>query len=284
MPVAFVAYIDESGDTGLNLVKKPDDPKGATEWLVLSAFVVRAVNDPKMVTWRDDVQTKFTSQRSDLHFNRLLPFKKELVCSALATKTAKGFVVMSNKKNIEKYRNPRLDADNKAWIYWFLARLLLERVTALCAQCVPEERKGQDKLRIIFSRRGDLTYKDFTNYLLKMYYDQGNQVLGYKELDWSVIDFEEIYAHDHGDKAGLQLSDVIAGAFFQAVELNRGAQTECDPCYAKLLKPLMHHNGKRWYLGFGVKPMPMLPEMDLTDPQKQIFTSYGANAKSWQKK
>jgi hypothetical protein len=284
MTVAFVAYIDESGDTGLDLVKKPDDPKGATEWLVLSAFLVRAVNDPKMVTWTQDVQSEFTSTRPDLHFNKLLPFKKTLVASALANKQAKGFVVMSNKKNIEQYKNPRLDANNKAWIYWFLTRLLLERVTAFCAQLVPEERKGQDKLRIIFSRRGDLTYKHFTDYLLKMYYDQGDQVLGYKELDWSVIDFDEIYAHDHGDRAGLQLADVIAGAFFQAVEINRGAQAECDPSYAKLLKPLMHHNGNRWHLGFGVKPMPTLPEMNLTEPQKRLFNAYGANAKSWKKK
>jgi hypothetical protein len=140
MPVSFVAYIDESGDTGLEQVKKPDDPKGATEWLVLSAFLVRAENDPKMVTWTQDVQAKITSKRADLHFNKLLPFKKTLVCSALATKQARCFVVMSNKKNIERYKNPRLDADNKAWIYWFLTRLLLERVTAFCAQHVPEER------------------------------------------------------------------------------------------------------------------------------------------------
>jgi len=208
------------------------------------------------------------------------------LCVALQDKCPriKGFVVMSNKKNIEKYKNPRLDDDNKAWIYWFLTRLLLERVTAFCAQFVPKEREGQEKLRIIFSRRGDLTYKDFTDYLWKMYYERGNQVLGYKELDWSVIDFDEIYTHNHGDKAGLQLSDVIAGSFFQAVELNRGDQVECDPSYAKLLKPLMHHNGRRWYLGFGVKPMPMLSEMDLTNPQTQIFTFYGANSKSWKKR
>jgi hypothetical protein len=81
MPVAFVAYIDESGDTGLEQVKKPNDPKGATEWLVLSAFLVRVQNDSKMVTWTQDVQAKFTSKRADLHFNKLLPFKKTLVCS-----------------------------------------------------------------------------------------------------------------------------------------------------------------------------------------------------------
>jgi hypothetical protein len=73
MPVTFVAYIDESGDTGLDLVKKSDDPKGATEWLVLSAFLVRVANDSKMVAWTQDVQEKITSKRADLHFNKLLP-------------------------------------------------------------------------------------------------------------------------------------------------------------------------------------------------------------------
>lgn len=284
MPVTFVVYIDESGDTGIDDVKKHNDPSGATEWLVLSAFLVRIEHDNKMVSWVSDLQSGFTSQRRDLHFNKLLDFKKSLVCGELAKKHAKCFVVMSNKKNIERYKNPNLDDGNKAWIYWFLTRILLERVTAFCAQLIPIERKGQDKLRIIFSRRRDLTYQDFTDYLLKMYYEQGNQVLGYKEIDWPLIDFDEIYAHNHGDRAGLQLADVIAAAFFQAVELYRGDQAECDPSYAKLLKPLMHHNGNRWYLGFGIKPMPLLNEMNLSAAQKQIFTFYGANANSWKKK
>jgi hypothetical protein len=156
MSVTYVAYIDESGDTGLDLVKKPDDPRGATEWLVLAAFVVKVEHDSKMVAWTQDVQSDFTSKRSDLHFNKLLDFKKGLVCAALAKKDCKCFVVMSNKKNIEKYRNSRLDDGNKAWIYWFLSRLLLERVTEYCEGQTPQERRGTDKVRIIFSRRAAL--------------------------------------------------------------------------------------------------------------------------------
>jgi hypothetical protein len=37
--VAYVAYIDESGDDGLTRVR-PIDPDGATEWFVISAVVV----------------------------------------------------------------------------------------------------------------------------------------------------------------------------------------------------------------------------------------------------
>jgi hypothetical protein len=46
MPVIFVAYIDESGDTGLDLVKKPDDLRGATEWLALAALVIKIEHAP----------------------------------------------------------------------------------------------------------------------------------------------------------------------------------------------------------------------------------------------
>jgi len=163
MPVTFVAYIDESGDTGLETVKKPDDPRGATEWLVLAAFVVKIEHDSKMVSWVQDVQADFTSKRDDLHFKKLLDFKKGLVCTALAKKDCKAFVVMSNKKNIEKYKNPRLDPSNKSWIYWFLARLLLEHVSEYCEEQIQVDRRDTDKLRIIFSRRGGLTYKDFND-------------------------------------------------------------------------------------------------------------------------
>lgn len=285
MPVKFVAYIDESGDTGLDLVKKPEDPTGASEWLVLSAFVVKIEDDSSMVAWVKDVQTGFTSKRPDLHFNKLLDFKKTLVCGAMAQKPAKCFIVMSNKKNIERYKNPRLDDGNKSWIYWFLARLLLERVTEYCDKLTPRDQKGKDKLRIVFSRRGGLTYKDFSDYLWKLYWQRNTDelVLNYKEITWSVIDHDQVFVYDHVKMAGLQLADVAAGAFFQAVEINRGAQTTCDPSYAKLLKPLIPYKGFNWYLGVGLKPMPSLHEMNLAEEQKEIFNFYGATAKSWQR-
>jgi Protein of unknown function (DUF3800) len=41
MTVAYIAYIDESGDDGLSKVQ-PIDPNGASEWFVLGAIVVPA--------------------------------------------------------------------------------------------------------------------------------------------------------------------------------------------------------------------------------------------------
>jgi hypothetical protein len=283
MPISYVAYIDESGDTGLEKIKRPDDPKGATEWLVLAAFVVKIEHDSKMVSWTQDIQVDFTSKRTDLHFNKLLDYKKSLVCAALAKKDCKCFVVMSNKRNIEKYKNPRLDENNKSWIYWFLARLLLERVTEYCEDQTPQERRGIDRLRIIFSRRGGLIYADFESYLTKLYLQSkiGSLVLNYKNIKWPVIDWEEIRVLDHKERAGLQLADIIAGAFYQAVELNRGAQADCDPSCAKLLKQLIAARSNGWVIGWGLKPIPIPAAMNLTPAQKVLFEFYGFSPSGW---
>jgi hypothetical protein len=60
---------------------------------------------------------------------------------------------------------------------------------------------------------------------------------------------------------------------------NNPKPTTCTPC-----KPLVHHKGFSWYLGVGLKPMPALHEMDLTDSQKQIFDHYGAKSSDWKKR
>lgn len=280
MPVRYVVYIDESGDTGLEIIKRPDNPRGATEWLVLSAFLVKIEDDSKMVAWTQDVQADFNSKRTDLHFNKLLPFKKSLVCSAIAKKHCRAFVVLSNKKNIERYKNANLDDGNKSWIYWWLARLLLERVTEFCEAQIPDERRDKDKLRIIFSRRGGLTYKDFEDYLWKLRWQSraGTLWLNYKDLKWSVIDFDEIRVLDHKQRAGLQLADVVAGAFFEAVERNRGSVEACDPSYAQALKPILARRPvTNSLLGFGIKPIPLPAWMNLTPEQKAVFNFYGYN-------
>lgn len=279
-PCRFVAYIDESGDTGLHNVR-PRSPSGASEWLILSCFLIRAERDSSVPTWVNEIKGQFRNhQRPDLHYSALIPVKKAIACQALATKPCRLFVVMSNKRNIEGYRNPNLDDGNKAWLYWFMARLLLERVTEYCHLATHDRERGSVVLRIVFSRRGGLRYIDFVNYLRKLQRQSraGMLVLGQGDLTWSLIDFDEIRVLDHSQRAGLQLADIGAAAFFQAVERNRPA--ECDPQYAKMLKGVVARRG-RSALSFGIKTMPELSSMDLSQQQREIFEFYGFNPAGW---
>jgi hypothetical protein len=279
-PVRFVAYIDESGDTGLQKVRPRTG--GASEWLVLSCLLVRSERDTDLPQWVREIKAKFKNdQRSDLHFSDLLPVKKAIACMELAAKPCRLFIVMSNKRNIEGYRNPNIDDANKAWIYWFLTRILLERVTSFCDRRSPESERGQVTLRIIFSRRGGLRYIDFESYLRKLQRQSraGMLVLNHGDLKWSLIDYEEIRVLNHGERAGLQLADIGAAAFFQAVERNRPA--DCDPQYAKMLKPIIATKGFGGPLSFGIKTMPSLPEMQISPEQREIFEFYGFNPGGW---
>ena len=285
MVVKFVAYIDESGDTGLEDVKKPDQPKGASEWLVLSCFLVRETDDHKCVGWVKEILAQFKTNKQHLHFSDLWDWKKVIACNAIAKKPCRYFIVASNKRNIEDYQNPAAarasGQTGTAWLYWFLSRLLLERVTDYCEELTPPEQRDKWKLRIIFSRRGGLMYKDFDRYLWKLKWDSvlGTLALSLGDLAWSVIDFDEVRVLDHKERAGLQLADIGAGAFYNALEQNRPAN--CDPQYAKLLASRVAKDKAGRVLGYGLKTMPQLYKMGLTLEQREIFEFFGYSKEGW---
>lgn len=281
MAVRFVAYIDESGDTGLDFVK-PANPAGSSEWLVISCFLVRFENDHKIVGWVKEIQSRFRNVQSPyLHYTDLIPAKKKIACSVLAEKPCRMFVTMSNKKNIEGYRNRNIQDGNKQWLYWWLTRLLLERVTHFCESQTPLERRGVDKLRVVFSRRGGMRYVDLSSYLatLRRQSSAGRLHIDHRDLCWSVIDDDEIFALGHKERAGLQFADIVAGSFYQAVE--RGRPADCDPTYAEILKPRIAFDKHPNYLGYGIKTMPALSEMRLLPQQRSIFESYGYSKDGW---
>jgi hypothetical protein len=282
MGVKYIAYIDESGDPGLSSLK-PTDPSGSSEWLIVSCFLVREENDHKCVGWVREILSKFRNvQTPYLHFNELLPVKKKIACEMLAKKPCRLFVVMSNKKNIVRHSNPNIRDGNKNWLYWWLMRLLLERVTDYCEQATRPEQRGTDYMRIVFSRRGGMKYIDFARYIEKLrcqsrvnklYLDTG-------DLCWSMVNDEEIFALSHKERAGLQLADIVAGAFFQAVERDRPA--DCDPECALILKPRMALSKHGNILGYSIKTMPPdLDKMALAPNQRLLFEGYGYNKEGW---
>jgi hypothetical protein len=94
----YIAYIDESGDDGLRAVKPLHFP-GSSEWLVLSAVVVRATNESKVAEWVQDIRSGFRSKQAKaLHFADLSHSNKIATCEKIAGLDLRCFVVASNKK------------------------------------------------------------------------------------------------------------------------------------------------------------------------------------------
>jgi hypothetical protein len=150
----------------------------------------------------------------------------------------------------------------KGYLYNYLVRWLLERVTAACA------RKDQGgKVKIVFSRRRGTDYATMKDYLLLM--KEGKEkVRPVRSINWSVVDIDAIAVENHSKWAGLQFADCLTSAFFRAVEPNIYGNLE--PTYAKHLKGNMIKSAGV-ALNCGVTPVPSLSKCAANDEQLQFF-------------
>jgi len=272
----FVAYIDEAGDTGLNRVR-PIDPVGGTEWLCVSAVLVRVENEPNVSNWVRDIRSDIdVKQRPDLHFRKLSPTRKLAVAQCVAALPIRCFVVASNKKNMRGYRNPRAEkAGADQWFYNWLVRVVIERITDYCERRCLRNGGEIQKVKFVFSKRGGHRYSQTQAYhwVIKAQARNDHMVLTKRMPKWRTMDERLVSALQHEDVAGLQLADVIASAFYTAVDnLETGP---CDPTYAKALGPRMAlENGSARDYGVCLQPTPA-SKGKLSRDQQEIFRFYG---------
>ncbi|OWV77273.1 hypothetical protein ATY76_04885 [Rhizobium sp. R339] len=272
----FVAYIDESGDPGLKRVR-PIDATGSTEWMTISAVVIRRERDTNLVQWVADINRKIENSNTQIiHFKDLTADQKLTVCSELNVLPVRLFVVASNKKNMRGYKNERAEkAGSKQWFYNWLVRLLIERVTDWCFRYANRRRLERRHVKFIFSQSGGHSYSQTAAYheLLKMQSRGGRMVLTKRVPRWEVMSFKLVENYPHYQRAGLQLADVVASAFYQAVDnLDTGP---CEPKYAIALENRMAlgPDGERRDYSVVLQPTPCW-EVDISEEQKKIFLHY----------
>ena len=281
----YIGYIDESGDTGLKRVKPIDTP-GASEWMVLSAVVIRRTHEADVVRWMKDICRPFRNhQRFGFHFRNLKPAKKLLVCEGIRKLPLRIFVVASNKKNMRGYLNPwaALIPSNN-WFYCWMTRVLLERVTFF-VNSDSLARYGEPRLlKIEYSNRGGLSYAQMDAYYTYLQHrvSIGRNELTMGDLSWQVMRRGLLQVHQHDDRAGLHFADAAASSFFKACDkYDTGA---IDTQFAKLLEPRMGRfpdilDGQ--IAGYGVKLLPGLRSAKLDLDQTEIFRFYGYPHQWW---
>jgi hypothetical protein len=183
------------------------------------------------------------------------------------------------------YKNPfaeKYPAPN--WFYAWLSRLLLERVTHFIQEKSLEQHREIKKVRLEFSSRGGLDRFGITSYFdwLKLRSEEGNNLLPLGNLVWETIDKDLLFIFPHKQRAGLQLADTVASAFFKACDcVDTGG---CDPQFAKLLLPRMCRapDGNVGAIsGYSVKLMPRFKDAKLLAEQAEIFTYYGYPRQWW---
>jgi hypothetical protein len=282
MDYGYIAYIDEAGDPGLTKVR-PIDPNGASEWLVLSAVVIRAKREPEVVKWVDDIRTHIgVRQRRYLHYRDLSPTRKLAVANAMAELPLRAFVLCSNKKNMRGYHNPRAaKIPSQQWFYNWCVRLLLERVTAFCDHRTMHDYGERKLIKIEFSRRGGHHYSQTRayHYYLSLQQEGDTLFLQKRQPVTKMLNTDLMEDHPHYMRAGLQLADAAASAFYQAIDALGPGTWLTEP--AKAMQPIMaRENGQQ--RDFGVTLFPAVPWKALLTPeQKQIFQFYGYDFGRW---
>jgi uncharacterized protein DUF3800 len=267
MPENYIAYIDEAGDEGFGKLKTSRSG-GQSKWLVLGACLVRDSNDKALPNWRNEILNYLgKAERKDLHFRTLKHEQKVVACKTIAKRPLGLCMVMSNKSTIQSHPKAFV-FKRKGYLYNYLTRFLLERLTSACAKASANSGAQSCQLKIVFSRRAGTNYQTMNEYL-RLMRDGKEKIQPVRSIDWNVLDVDAIRVENHSKWAGLQIADVTTSAFFAAVEPN--AYGNYEPRYAFELARRLISDGEG-ILNCGLTPIPQLNKNPIDADQKNFFT------------
>lgn len=234
MSVTFTVYIDESGDEGFSF------GKGSSDWFVLSAVIIRKVDDLQSVELVKYIRSQ-TGKKGPLHFREMRHERRLPFVDTIAKAKLRAVSVLVHKPSL---REPETFQE-RFRLYFYIVRYLLERVSWYCRDHKTHHDSGDGSAEIFFSNRKYMSYNELRDYLERL-----------KKLDvrieWSVIKTDQIKSYPASKRAGLQIADAVAGSFFFALEPRHGFT---EDRYAKMLKPVVYQRGGL-YLGYGLKFWP----------------------------
>ncbi|ASE39105.1 DUF3800 domain-containing protein [Brevundimonas vesicularis] len=263
----YIVYIDEAGDEGFGKLKGNGQVGGQSHWLAIGACIVSAENDQRLPALKRQILGRFPNRsRRDLHFRDLNHDQKIVACQEIGGFPLGAAVMLSNKTTLpgSKFAST---FKQKGYLYNYLVRWLLERVTLACEIAASNE---PCRVRLVFSRRGGTDYHSMGEYLRLM--RNGREFMPpVRSIRWNVLNVDDILVEDHSKWAGLQVADCITSAFWTAVEPNVYGNHE--PAYAELLKSrLLQKDGNA--LNRGLTPVPSFTQARPTEAQRLIIASF----------
>lgn len=259
----IVCYVDEAGDEGFGKLRTPG-AGGQSKWLFIGALIATEAHDRCLPAWRNELSARLFpgKDRRELHFRNLNHNQRVAACNHLADKPLGICVVGSNKLTIIGSGKEQV-FKQKGYLYNYLVRYVLERVTAAC------KKKGAEcQLRVVFSRRGGTDYQSMRDYLILM--REGKEVVRpARSIDWRVFDPEDITVENHSKHAGLQVADIVTSATASALEPNMFGDIE--PRYALLLYRRYIVDGGS-PIGSGLTVIPPITKNPLSVQQQQFLS------------
>lgn len=262
--VEYIAYIDEAGDDGFHKLATADKG-GQSRWLILGCCLVTSDVDKLLPGFRDSILSRFPKRRTrELHFRNLNHAQKVVTSQLIGGFPIEAALTLSNKATIPGSKWAVTFAQ-KGYLYNYLLRWLLERVTQHCNLQNPK-----CSLRLVFSRRSGTDYQKMVEYLELM--RGGREVMRpVRSINWNVFNIADIRVENHSKWAGLQIADCINSAFFSAVELNLYGNYETT--YAENLRTRLITSGGT-ALNTGLTFVPSVTASKLDKLQEAFVLSF----------
>lgn len=288
----YTLFVDEAGDDKVERLK-PQSPDGNSEWLCLGGYLIRAEAETDLDRRRDEILRAIGQKPGGvLHFRNLKPVSRIVVARTLASKCnpARGFVVCSCKQTMLNHHNARAAAassNQRDYLYNFVSRLLLERVTGYVT--THAKRRGIEKpvLRIVMASRRGHHFGQFKAYIQQLIHQAtaGTTFLSTRQIVADVLRYNLIDRAPASQLAGLQLADVLVSAFFQSIE--QASPHHADKV-ALPLHPLMAErrtaSGRKVRRdGEGVTFFPPLQAVHLLTPDQSAFFEHFGYDMGWLK-
>jgi hypothetical protein len=267
MPVRhYIAYVDEAGDEGFGKLRE-GVASAQSKWFSIGACVLDLEHDKLLPTWRDGVVDRFQNRQvRDLHFRDLKHDQKVFACSELAKRPLGACVVSSNKVTL--LTHPKREIfKQKQYLYNYLTRYLLERLTHACKKKAWIQHQAEARLRVIFSRRKGTDYEVMRDYLCLMR-DGKEKFQPVRSIDWNVLRPDDIAVENHKVRVGLQISDLYTSAVWKALEPNGYGHSE--PRYAQeLANQFLRSQGQ--ILNCGITVIPPVSKSPLGAQQREFL-------------
>jgi len=249
MREGFLLFIDEAGDEGLKQVR-PLDENGASEYFILAGVLIRTARYAELVQSFNVIKHRLGLAPTDtVHFRDLTSEQKTLVVSEISKLKIGLVAIVSNKRNMLRYRNTRCEAKVSEivrghlqpkkynWFYNNLFKYMLERASEECAKWTHLAYSETRFIKVIFSHRKEFSYPQTKAYLYKLKIEKRDSSYfnNKRQIDWSVVDIPSVGSSKHQNEVGLQIADCVASAIFRSLDENWFGKAE--PRFLEALAP-----------------------------------------------
>lgn len=266
----FTVFIDESGEAGIAKVRTKNSG-GASPYMTLGAAIVRT-SELDQVRMRLEEILKLIGKKR-LHCRELSHIQRVKFAQMVSDLPIVLIGCISKKSTLGWYAD-RIEKD-PSYYYNKCAHLLLECV----GHFIETSGYFSHQVDTVFEK-ANFDYRQLSRYIGKIQDNpMGSNLQRERVRLLKFIDTKKITAKEKGEEPILALADLLAHSLYRCVDRSNGVLGITEPRYFSELLELFYSNQNGHILGFGVKAIHKVQDIQVEPHIASLFQS--TNQKRW---